>query len=131
MPTFQNRSHSTQRGFTLIEIMIVVVILSILASFIIPRIMNRPDQARVVKAQQDMRTALMEYEMKYYDRILELDDNETYTAAVAKLDEKLAEGTLVDAKYAEAKQALLREFAGLDPQSYIANINGQQFTAAV
>jgi len=88
-------------------------------------------QAATAKAQQDMRTALMEYEMKYYDRILELDDNETYTAAVAKLDEKLAEGTLVDAKYAEAKQALLREFAGLDPQSYIANINGQQFTAAV
>ena len=42
-------------GFTLIEIMIVVVIMSILASLIIPRIMNRPDQARVVKAQQDMR----------------------------------------------------------------------------
>ena len=87
-------------------------------------------QAATLKAQQDMRTALMEYEMKYYDRVLELDDNETYTAAVAELDEKLAEGTLVEEKYNEAKQALLREFAGLDPASYGKRINGQQFYAA-
>ncbi len=46
---------SDQRGFTLIEIMVVVVILSILAAIIVPRIMDRPDQARIVKAQQDIR----------------------------------------------------------------------------
>jgi len=61
--------HPSQKGFTLIEIMIVVVILSILASLIIPRIMNRPDQARVVKAQQDMRaleSALNMYRLDNY-----------------------------------------------------------------
>lgn len=42
-------------GFTLIEVMVVVVILSILAALVIPRIMDRPEQARIVKAKNDIR----------------------------------------------------------------------------
>ncbi|MFL6648468.1 MAG: type II secretion system major pseudopilin GspG [Sulfurifustaceae bacterium] len=42
------------RGFTLIEILVVVVILGILAGLIVPRIMDRPDQARVVAAKNDI-----------------------------------------------------------------------------
>lgn len=42
------------RGFSLIEIMVVVVILGILASIVVPKLMNRPDEARVVKAKQDV-----------------------------------------------------------------------------
>lgn len=44
----------SQKGFTLIEIMIVVVILGILAAIVVPKIINRPDEARLVKAKQDV-----------------------------------------------------------------------------
>lgn len=48
-------SYSPQRGFTLIEVMVVVVILSILAAVVVPRIMDNPDKARVAKVKQDIR----------------------------------------------------------------------------
>lgn len=48
------RPAANTRGFTLIEVMVVIVILGVLASLVIPRIMSRPDEARVVAARQDI-----------------------------------------------------------------------------
>ncbi len=51
--------NAKQQGFSLLEIMVVVVIIGILAALIVPRLMDRPDQARVVAARQDI-AALMQ-----------------------------------------------------------------------
>lgn len=51
----QMTNQALQKGFTLIEVMVVVVILSILAAVVVPKIMDNPDKARATKARQDIR----------------------------------------------------------------------------
>lgn len=43
-----------QQGFSLIEVMVVVVIMGIMAALVVPSLMDRPDQARAVAARQDI-----------------------------------------------------------------------------
>lgn len=49
---------AVQRGFTLIEIMVVVVILGVLAALVVPKLMGRTDEARIVAAKQDISTVM-------------------------------------------------------------------------
>jgi general secretion pathway protein G len=81
-----SRMHKGQGGFTLIEILVVVVILGILASIIIPKIMTRPEEAKRIKAKMDIKaieTALNLYRL----------DNDVYPSTEQGLEALVAKPT--------------------------------------
>ncbi len=66
MNTTSEKLRVSQAGFTLIELMVVIVILGILAGLIIPRIMGRPEEAKQLKAKiqiESLETALKLYKL--------------------------------------------------------------------
>ncbi|MGC1517568.1 MAG: type II secretion system major pseudopilin GspG [Azonexus sp.] len=54
-------------GFTLIEVMIVIVILGVLAALIVPKVMGRPDEARIAAARQDIFTIMQSLKLYKLD----------------------------------------------------------------
>lgn len=77
----------TQRishGFTLIEVMVVIVILSVLAALIVPRVMSRPDEARVVAARQDVAQILQALKLYRLDNYRYPSTQQGLSALVAK-----------------------------------------------
>jgi len=68
MKVMMRRLRNTSRaGFTLIEIMVVVVILGILAALVAPKILGRTDEARVVAARQDIKTIMQSLKLYKLD----------------------------------------------------------------
>ena len=80
------KMRSGQIGFTLLEVMVVVVILGILAVLVVPKIISRPDEARVIAAKQDI-ASLMQA-LKLY-RL----DNQRYPATEQGLQALVAKPT--------------------------------------
>lgn len=58
MPARRELPGNAARGFTLIEIMVVVVIMGILAALIVPKLIGRTDDARIIAAKQDVATLM-------------------------------------------------------------------------
>jgi len=63
------RNSSRVNGFTLIEIMVVVVIIAVLAALIVPKVMSRPDEARVVAAKHDVGTLMQALKLYRLDNL--------------------------------------------------------------
>lgn len=59
-----HKKHSTQRGFTLLEVLVVMVILGVLMSYVGPKVFGRVGQARAQKVMADFRT--IETALKIY-----------------------------------------------------------------
>jgi len=80
----RTRSPLGARGFTLIEIMVVVVILGILAAIIVPKLTDKPEQARQVKAQQDIRQLESSLQMYKLDNFYYPSTQQGLDALVSK-----------------------------------------------
>jgi general secretion pathway protein G len=66
MRRFKRRNNAMKKGFTLVELMLVVIIIGVLAAMIVPRMAGRSEEARASVAQADIMsisTALRLYEL--------------------------------------------------------------------
>ena len=73
-----------ERGFTLIEILVVVVIIGILGAVIVPNLLGRPDQARITAAESDLRSLANALDMYRLDNFNYPSSDQGLEALVSK-----------------------------------------------
>jgi len=74
--------YAASPGFTLIEVLVVVVIIGILAAVVVPRFMDEPDKARAVKARQDIQALVTALNMYRLDNQVYPSTNQGLSALV-------------------------------------------------
>ena len=77
----KNRS---QLGFTLIEVMVVIAIIGIMATLIVPQIMSKPNEARVIAAKQDISSIIQALKLYRLDNSRYPTTEQGLSALVAK-----------------------------------------------
>ena len=77
----KNRS---QLGFTLIEVMVVIAIIGIMATLIVPQIMSKPNEARVIAAKQDINSIVQALKLYRLDNSRYPTTEQGLSALVAK-----------------------------------------------
>jgi general secretion pathway protein G len=85
MPQFL-RARRRLAGFTLIEIMVVIVILGVLAALVVPRVLERPDEARAVAAKSDIAAIMAALKLYRLDNQRYPTSEQGLSALVAKPD---------------------------------------------
>ena len=71
-------------GFTLIEVMIVVVILGILAAVVVPKILDRPDTAKIAAAKSDIAVIMQQLKLYRLDNSIYPSTDQGLNALVVK-----------------------------------------------
>jgi type IV pilus assembly protein PilA len=94
LSTLQTRLHDDEDGFTLIELMVVVLIIAILIAIAIPTFLGVQNRAKDRAAQSDLRNALTAAKTLATDNAGSFLDNSTPPAIIDATDLKAVEGSL-------------------------------------
>lgn len=97
-------NNEKSHGFSLLEMLIVVAIISLLAGMVAPNLLGRVDEAKIATARSDMNTIMQALEMYYLD-------NHRYPDTQSGLDVLVAGATVSNRSGPDGKRSYLRTSA--------------------